>query len=314
MNISIVIPNYNGEKILQENLPKMLDAVGTYTKGKIEIIIADDASQDNSLAVLNSFKKENKRKHITIKIVENKNNQGFAGNVTSAVNVATGDVFVLLNTDVIPHKNFLAPLLKHFEDTKVFAVGCMDESIENEKTILRGRGVGKWTKGFLFHSAGSLNKDNNLWAAGGSSAFNKQIWDNIGGLNKLYNPFYWEDIDISYRAQKEGYNVLFEKESVVIHKHSTGAIQTNVQKNKIKKIAYRNQFFFVWLNITDSDLLFSHFLWLPYHLINAIFHADTDFLIGFFQAVRKLRQIIVSRNHITKLFVKTDREIFDEFV
>lgn len=153
----------------QENLPKMLDAVGTYTKGKIEIIIADDASQDNSLAVLNSFKKENKRKHITIKIVENKNNQGFAGNVTSAVNVATGDVFVLLNTDVIPHKNFLAPLLKHFEDTKVFAVGCMDESIENEKTILRGRGVGKWTKGFLFHSAGSLNKDNNLWAAGGAA-------------------------------------------------------------------------------------------------------------------------------------------------
>ncbi len=133
---------------------------------------------------------------------------------------------------------------------------------------------------FLCNAAGSLEKRNTLWVSGGSAAFRKSIWVKLTGLNTLYNPFYWEDIDISYRAQKAGYKVIFEKESIVVHDHQQGAIKTIYSDDQIKKIAYRNQFFFVWLNITDMKYICSHILWLPYH-----FCAHSSIVIMYFTAV-----------------------------
>lgn len=315
MNISIIIPNYNGEELLKKNLPKVLDAVKDYKKESIEIIIPDDASEDNSQEVINDFIASINDKNIKGISEFNKDRAkgGFSANLNRGVLLATGDVLILLNSDVVPKKGFLEPLIKHFNDEKVFAVGCMDESIEGGKVILRGRGVGKWQKGFLIHSAGELNKTNTLWVSGGSGAFRKSMWDKLGGLQNLYNPFYWEDIDLSYRAQKSGYKVIFEKESVVTHDHSKGTIKTHYKSNYVKAIAYRNQFFFVWLNITDWNLLLSHFLWLPYHLLNAIKGRDRAFLIGFFQALSFLPSIWKIQKGNKKLFIKKDKSILDEY-
>ena len=47
MKISIIIPNFNGKKLLEENLPKVLKAC----KG-CEVIVVDDASTDGSVAML----------------------------------------------------------------------------------------------------------------------------------------------------------------------------------------------------------------------------------------------------------------------
>jgi len=185
----------------------------------------------------------------------------------------------------------------------------MDESIENGKIVLRGRGIGKWSKGFMQHSSGSLNSKNTLWASGGSSAFNKKIWDKLGGFNELYNPFYWEDIDLSYRARKAGYDIVFEKKSIVIHEHAKRAIKTQNHESKIKKTAYRNQFFFVWLNITDRNLIISHVYWLPYHLITAIFRRDAAFFAGFFEAILQLPKVIRTRNKMKIFFIKSDTEV-----
>ena len=49
MNISIIIPNYNGEDLLKKNIPKVLDAAENYKEGVVEIIIIDDASIDRSV-------------------------------------------------------------------------------------------------------------------------------------------------------------------------------------------------------------------------------------------------------------------------
>src|SRR5437762_10838005 len=279
MHISFVIPNYNGEEIMKKNLPEVLDAVKEYKKGNIEIIIPDDPSTDKSAEIIDNFIKSITQKHITGKTISNKDKEqaGFSKNVNRGVSLATGDILILLNTDVSHHKDFLEPLLVHFNDPGVFAVGCMDESIEDGKTVLRGRGVGKWKRGFMQHSPGSLDKNTTLWASGGSSAFRKSIWDELGGLNELYNPYYWEDIDLSYRAQKAGYKILFEKKSIVVHEHGKGAIQTSQKPYKIRKVAYRNQFFFVWLNITDAKFLFFHFIWLPYHFLSAFQRKDKAF-------------------------------------
>ncbi len=315
MNISIVLPNYNGEKLLQENLPRVLGAVKDYKKGKVEIVISDDASTDDSVHITKKFIASLKNSEVQGKLIANTNRKdgGFSKNVNRGVRVASGEIIILLNTDVVPYKGFLDPLLKHFANSKIFAVGCMDESIEDGKIVLRGRGIGKWKKGFLLHSAGSMDKENTLWVSGGSGAFRKSMWDHMGGLNELYNPFYWEDIDLSYRAQKMGFVTLFEKESRVVHEHSKGTIATSYKPYHIQKIVYRNQFIFVWVNITDPNLLLNHLLWLPYHLVNAVKSWDKVFLMGFLDACMRIPAIIRYRQQIRKLFVVSDRQILKQF-
>lgn len=310
MYISVVVPNYNGRKILERNIPKVVDILESYKNGKKEIIVTDDASKDDSVSFLKSlFPKITKS--TSWKVLENTSgkNRGFSGNVNKGVSAASGDILILLNTDVAPHKDFLRPLLSHFADEKVFAVGCLDESIENNKVILRGRGIGDWKKGFLVHQAAPLNKENTLWASGGSSAFRKSMWNNLGGLEELYNPFYWEDIDLSYRAQKAGYKVLFEKNSRVVHAHEEGAIKKNYSPFRVQKTAMRNQFFFTWLNATDIVILINHILYLPYFLLRAIKSKDIAFLFGFFLALISLPKVLSERKKIQQLVKISDREV-----
>src|SRR6185437_453862 len=132
MNISIIIPNYNGEKILKKNLPHVLSAAKAYKKGTVEIIIPNDPSTDKSKEIIVEFINSLKGTEIGGKTVDNtrKDEAGFSKNVNRGVALATGDVLVLLNNDCQPHADFFEPLLSHFEDEQVFAVGCMDESIE----------------------------------------------------------------------------------------------------------------------------------------------------------------------------------------
>ena len=315
MNISIIIPNYNGEKILSKNLPHVLAAVKEYKKGKVEIIIPNDPSTDNSKAVIADFISSLEGTGVIGKTTDNlrKEESGFSKNVNRGVLLATGDVLILLNSDVRPRKDFLEPLLAHFADEKVFAVGCMDESIEEGKTVLRGRGIAYWARGFLHHQAGTLEKTNTFWVSGGSGAFRKKIWDKLGGLDILFNPFYWEDIDLSYRALKSGYTLVFEPKSVVVHEHEEGVIKTKFKPKHVQKIVYRNQFFFTWKNITDGKLVFAHIAWLPYHFVTALMRKDWVFFKGFFLAFLQMSRVENSRYRAKKYFVRTDGEILKEF-
>ena len=301
MTLSAIIPNYNGEEILKKNLQKVIDAVGN-----AEIIVVDDASSDDSLNVLDSFGSK-------LKVIRNEKNFGFSSTVNRGVKAAKGDIVILLNTDVIPEKGFLSPLLSHFKNDKVFAVGCMDKSMENGKTVLRGRGIGFWKRGFLVHARGEVNKTNTLWVSGGSGAFRKSIWEKLHGFNSFYNPFYWEDIDLSYRAIKSGYRILFEPKSIVVHEHEKGAIKKNFSLFKIKSIAYRNQFIFIWKNATDLNLQFSHLFWLPYHFVKAFIGADLAFFKGFFSAFIILPKIIKDSLEDQKLFVLKDNQVVAAF-
>ena len=316
MDISIIIPNYNGAQLLKQNLPKVVSSVKDYTKGKIEIIVPDDASSDNSVAVIEDFISSLKGGRIVgkTKINTDRRKGGFSANVNRGVSLATGEILIFLNSDVVPHKEFLSPLLEHFTDDSVFAVGCMDESIEEGKVVLRGRGLGKWQRGFLTHRLGEPDKSDTLWVSCGSGAFRTSIYKKIGGLNNIYNPFYWEDIDLSYKAQKAGYKVIFEPKSKVIHEHSKGSIQTNFKPFRIQKIVYRNMLYFVWLNITDTQLLLTHLVWLPYYFLKTVLSNDFAFLVGFGLALKSLPRVLKERNKLQKLCKKSDREVLSQFI
>lgn len=306
MDISLVIPNYNGKNLLEKNLPKVFDELDNYRNGKTEVIIVDDASIDGSVSFLNSLKYKG------LKVLVNEKNLGFSSTVNKGVAATSGGIIILLNTDIYPEKGFLEPLLSQFKDEKVFAVGCLDKSVEGEKVVLRGRGLGEWKRGFLVHRRGEVDKTNTLWVSGGSGAFRKSIWETLGGLNEIYNPFYWEDIDISYRALKSGYKVLFEPKSIVVHEHEKGAIKSKYFPSQIRVIAYKNQFIFVWLN-ADSNTLLTHILWLPYQFVKAWISLDVAFYLGFLKAFLLIPKILNFKGKNTKSFLKTDKEVMQEF-
>ncbi|MBI5123281.1 glycosyltransferase family 2 protein [Candidatus Roizmanbacteria bacterium] len=284
--VSLIIPNYNGAKLLAKNLPKVLAAANYYSQNT-EIIVVDDGSTDDSKEILNNFPK--------VTVIAKKKNEGFSSACNLGVAKANGDIVVLLNTDVWPEENFLNFLVPHFTNTKVFGVGCLDKSLENGKEVNRGRGIGWFKKGFLVHARGEVDKTNTLWVSGGSSAYSRKLFMELGSFDELYNPFYWEDIDLSYRAQKKGYQIIFEPKAIIHHQHESGAIKSKFSEKQVKNIAYRNQFIFVWKNITDGEFLLQHLIWLPWYLLRATLTGDINFLKGFVSALIKLPQIILSK-------------------
>lgn len=312
MNISVVIPNYNGESIIEKSLTSVLSALAKYHHGEKELIVVDDASKDTSVEKIKTFLASHEDKTVKVIFMENKKNLGFAPTVNKGVKKATGEILILLNTDVVPENNFLQPLLSHFLDEKVFAVGCLERSIEGETVHLYGRGLGQWQDGFLVHRAGDVNKKNTLWVSCGSGAFRKSIWDELGGLNEVYAPFYWEDIDLSYRALKCGYTILFESKSVVTHRHEEGAIKKTQKSSYIRSIVVRNQFLFVWNNLTDSILVTNHVVALPLHLARAVSHGDFSYVKGFLKALLKLNSVLETRSVMREKFVKNDTQVIEE--
>lgn len=296
-SVSIVLPNWNGEALLVKNLDEVIRA-----SHGAEIIVADDGSTDGSVLML-------KEKFPDVIVVVNRTQQGFSGNVNSGVACAGGDIVVLLNTDVRPTKNFLHALLPHFDDPTVFAVGSLERSHEKNGIIERGRGLGWWEKGYFIHSKGMVRKGKTAWVSGGSGAYRKSMWDKIGGMDTLYNPFYWEDIDLSYTARKAGFKTLFEPKSIVDHFHEEGKIKTNYSSFDVKRIAYRNQFFFIWKNLSDSRILLLHMIWTPIRLAQTLLHGDFMMFVGFVYALFQLPRILSSRKKAMQLWNRTDGEL-----
>src|SRR3989344_1830319 len=237
MKVTIAIPNFNGEKLLEKNLPNILES------GVNEVIVLDDGSGDKSLELLSKFTIDNGQ----LRIIKHGKNKGFIPSVNELVKNAAGELVVLLNNDVWVERDFLKPLTKHFENSKVFAVNLHEEG--------EGPSVSFWKEGFYEFKRGeeSGNIQKSAWASGGSAVFRKSIWKKLGGFDEIYTPFYWEDIDISFRAIKVGYEVLWEPDAKVKHEHET-TIKRNFNARYIKWVQDRNQLLFIWKNITDSDL------------------------------------------------------------
>jgi GT2 family glycosyltransferase len=297
LSVSIVIPNWNGATLLQKHLPHVILA----SEGA-EIIVVDDCSSDNSLEVLKS-------KFPTVRVIAKQTNSGFAQTVNVGVAKAKGDIVVLLNSDVVPEKGFLTPLLSHFSDASVFAVGCLEKNPEKHGIVLRGRGIARWQKGFYIHARGEVDASDTAWVSGGSAAFRTSMWKKLGGMDTIFNPFYWEDIDLSYRAMKAGFKVVFERKSEVWHYHQQGAIKTSFQQEKVTRIVFRNQFLFIWKNLSDPSLWMSHMFWAPIRILQELLRGRSAMGIGFVRALLLLPRVVSIRKKNASFWVKRDLEI-----
>lgn len=309
MRINVIIPNYNGSHLIGKNLPSVMDSLKDYPD--CLVIIVDDGSKENDYQKLKSYVSELNNKNI--RLIRQNKNKGFSSAVNKGALASDAELLVILNSDVSPEENFMAPVIKDFENNdNLFGVGCLDKSEEKEGVVFRGRGIGFWKRGFVLHKKGDIDKSDTFWISGGSSIISAKLLKSLGGYDEIYNPFYWEDIDLSYRARKAGYDIKFENKSVVIHSHSEGSIVKHYTPEKIKRIAYRNQFIFVWKNITDPLLIFSHFVFLPYHLFWAALRLDLAFFEGFLLALIRVPVIIERRNKQKSKYLKKDSELLSK--
>lgn len=301
--ISVIIPNYNGRELIEKNLPNVIKNCPD-----CEIIIVDDGSKDDSTSFI-------KERFKNVKLIIHKENQGFVSAVNSGVSSAKGKYVLLLNSDVSPRANFLKPLLDNFSSNpNLFAVAIKDVSHEQGKILIKGRGGARFEKGFVSHFSMPTNeKAQTLWVSGGSGLFDRSMFSKLGGFDKAFAPFYWEDIDLSYRARKLGLICLFEPESVVDHYHEKGAIKTHHRDFFIKTISYKNQFIFVWKNISDYSLLFQHLAWQPLHFLKALFQKDWAFYLGFFKAALQIPQLVLNYDQIKAKQKVSDKEILTRF-
>lgn len=292
--VSIVIPTWNGKHLLEKHFPFVFAA---RTKDVVEIILVDDCSTDGTI----EWAREKFPELLTIRLAR----RGFfARAVNAGVGAAQGDIVVLLNNDVTPKKDFLDPLMKHFDNSSVFAVTCAEETMIDGKRIVRGRGEGRLEKGLLIHKSGINDKPYSLWATGGNAAFDRRKWDELGGMDTLFEPFYWEDIDLSYRAWKKGWPVVFEKNSLVEHIHEQ-TIGRHFSSTYIRRIGLRNQFLFAWKNFTDPSIMLMEPLWLIYHLLIAFARLDFLMIFAVSEALLKLPICLLHRYSAQR----TDQEV-----
>jgi len=151
------------------------------------------------------------------------------------------------------------------------------------------------------------------WASGGSCLFRLDRLRELGGFDEMYSPFYWEDIDLSFRAYSRGWLVMFNPKYSVEHARES-TINTYYTSVKVKHIAYRNQFIFTWSNITDIDLFLKHLAWLPFHLLVMSIKGETQFISGFLSALQYIPSIIKRRSVKLQHQKLSDKKVFSLFV
>lgn len=251
---SVIITNWNGRLLLESYLPSVIAALSPNKRN--EILVVDNASSDGSVEFLRT-------NFPSVRVLELDRNLGFGAGSNVGVKAAINDVVVLLNNDMRVDANFLTPLLQPFGDPLVFAVSSQiffsDPTKRREET---GLTEVWWDHGIL---KASHRIDPTLKAAypcaypgGGSSAFDRRKFLELGGFDELFEPFYYEDTDLGFRAWKRGWKVLYQPASVVHHCHRA-TIRKSFSENVIQAVIRKNAILYCWKNIHSWKSLCQHF-------------------------------------------------------
>lgn len=277
-SVSVVIPNYNGQTLLEKHLPSVLKAM----RNDDQLVVIDDASTDQSWVWLQQkFKtKDSARQELfgtvhqglwsahgkkgEVLLLRNTENQRFGQSSNLAVQAAKHPLVFLVNTDVSLHSKTIQQLVSHFEDSSVFAVGCLEhERDENGRDVLGGKNQLHFQRGLFIHQrASNFQSGETAWASGGSAMFDRQKWLQLGGFDQAYYPAYWEDVDLSFRAKKRGWKVLFDATAEVDHNHESTNTTAFGQK-KMSKMSWQHAQTFVSRNATWKQKV-QYLLWQPY--------------------------------------------------
>lgn len=299
--VSVVIPNYNGAELLRENLPTVLAAVDAWG-GPAEVIVVDDCSHDWSRQLLTEDFPE-------VRLLVNERNQGFSCTCNRGAAAAVHPIILCLNNDVRVERGLVDPLLRHFDDERVFAV---TPNILAEREG-RNQGIvsGLYGKGFLKGHFARLDERGpvraNLYCIGACVAYDAVKFRALGGFAEIYSPYLFEDVDISYRAWKRGWQSIYEPGATVYHLSSATIGRT--RKRHKRRIYFRNRFLFHWINLTDPLFIARNLLHTGLRLLVSFLWFDFTYYAAFRDALGRLGQVRRMRQTVKTTAQLGDREI-----
>ena len=218
MDLSVIIVSYNTKELLRN----CLESVFAQTKGiNYEVIIVDNNSIDGSVRMVKKLKTKNQK--LKIKLIENKENLGFAKANNQALRQAQGEYVLLLNSDTVLKGNPLLKLIRFAQKhPKAGVIGCK---------LLNADGTPQpsvapfftlpWT--FLWFLTGdrflysSPSKSSQVdWVMGAALMVKKEAIDKVGLLDEKFF-MYMEEVEWCYRIKKAGWQIWFYPEAKIFH-------------------------------------------------------------------------------------------------
>jgi GT2 family glycosyltransferase len=213
--VSIIIPNLNGA----HHLPVCLGSLQRQSYSHFEVILVDNGSTDESLALL--------AKHYPdVRVIPLHQNQGFAPACNIGIRAARGEIIVLLNNDTGADPGWLKALVSAF--TRHPAAGAVASKMRlfDRRTHLHTAGDfyrldgTPGNRGVWQQDEGQFDQEEPVFSAnGGSAAYRRAMLDDVGLLDEAFL-FSCEDVDLGWRAQLAGWPCIYAPQAVVYHKLS----------------------------------------------------------------------------------------------
>lgn len=255
-NISIIIPNYNGEKFFEECLEYLTKAIDKCPKSKFELIVVDNASVDNSLSVLAKFKHQN----CPTVLIKNTKNMGFAPAINQGIKKAKYDLVLLLNNDINFETNWFNTMINiindsNYKDYTVFGGTILNREGDaydscGQQYYIEGRCV-DLQKGVPYNPKITLNeKPKTVWGLSATATiYKKQDLVDIGLFDESFFA-YEEDVDLNFRLNRSGKKSLLVPSAITYHLGSA----TSKRMGNFKQIHdAKNWILLILKNYTVTD-------------------------------------------------------------
>jgi GT2 family glycosyltransferase len=228
--------------------------------------------------------------------------------LNAGLEIARGNYVAFCNNDMVVEDNFVEQALACFVTDDVFAACAR---VLDRNGIEQGtRTSGYWKHGLLFYEPlpHTDTSTDCFFAVGGQSFYRRDLLTSMGSIDELLWPMYHEDIELSYRAWKNGYRIVYAPGSVCHHLggHTSRKVFTSTQ---LRSFVRQNELLMVWKDVTDPGMLLEHVLWIVPRLVMALVRWDKGTLVGFGNAVRRLPRALRARRSVRPGFTRTDREV-----
>ncbi|MDX9754223.1 MAG: glycosyltransferase family 2 protein [bacterium] len=214
--VSVIILNYNGARFIQKCLNSVLND-SYYPK---EVLFVDNASSDHSVQMALEYQE-------FITIVQNPQNYGFPKGCNAGIEVARGEIIVLLNIDTAVREGWLDGLIQPMLDDPTIGMTGSKLLFLDGKTIQFAGGRMEPNcltthEGYCFEDLGEFNEPREVeYLTGASVAIRRELLEKVGNLDEAF-PLYYDDLDLSFQAHKLGYKVMYQPQSVVLHFETFG--------------------------------------------------------------------------------------------